>query len=147
MVFTHDCAHGDAASVTLQCADVVALAPLDDSVDTNFVHIEGMGTITSFGEGPRITKRVLFLPTDGATITLVNSPALVLLAGKQRIIRGTAHGEYICDGEGRWIESYFAETGVLAVEHRIDELERRMAELEKSPRLQSGQHKRSRETV
>ena len=144
MVFTHDCAHGDAASVTLQCADIVALAPLDDSVDTNFVRIEGAGTITSFGEGPRITKRVLFLPAGG-TITLVNSPTLVLLAGKQRIIRSTAHAEYVCDGEGRWIESYFAETGLLAVEHRIEELERRMAELEnQSPRLQSGQRSQKR---
>jgi hypothetical protein len=128
MVFTHNCAHGDAASVTPQCADIVALAPLDDSVDTNFVRIEGSGTITSFGEGPRITKRVLFLPAGG-TITLVNSAALVLLTGKQRIIRGTAHGEYVCDGEGRWIEKYFTATGDFAVENRMDELERRVAQL------------------
>lgn len=44
-----DCAAGDPAPVTLPCAATVALAPDDDSVDTNKVIITGNGTISSFG--------------------------------------------------------------------------------------------------
>ena len=48
--------------VTLACARRVAIAPLDDSgVDTNAVRIKTKSTIESFGEGPPIVKRVIFM--------------------------------------------------------------------------------------
>jgi hypothetical protein len=47
-------AHGEAPAVSLECAETLAIAPLDDSIDSNLVRIEGGGTIASFGEGPII---------------------------------------------------------------------------------------------
>ena len=64
MVFTPwETAHGDADRVFLTVADVVAISPADDSVDTNTVVLTGIGTISSFGECPYIvTKLVHFVP-------------------------------------------------------------------------------------
>lgn len=121
------CAHGEAAPVTLACARRVALAPLDDSVDSNAVRIKGEGSIESFGAGPAIVKRVMF----AAGITLKhNPPQLELLAGCDRDITAPAVGLYACAGGDAWYEIHFTMTGRDEPSRRIDELEQRIAALE-----------------
>ena len=102
---------GEAAPITLPCADVVALAPMDDSVDSNAVIIEGAGEITSFGDSQRyVLKRVKFVPLGG-TIKLFNGPQLNLLSGQQRSIKNISFGMYVCNGANSWDEVYFVERG------------------------------------
>ena len=121
------CAHGEAPPVTLACARRVAIAPLDDSVDTNAVRIKGEGTIESFGEGPPVVKRVMF----AAGITLNhNPPSLELLTGRDRIITSPAVGLYACIGGDAWYEIQFTMSGHDEPSRRIDELEQRMTSLE-----------------
>ena len=127
------CAHGDAPPITLAAAATVAIAPADDSVDTNAVVIVGAGDIHSFGEGPGgyIVKRVVFRPGDRETITLHDGPSLVLVTRGDRTIRDEAFGSYVCDDEHRWVELYFTATGTASIERVLAALERRIAELEK----------------
>jgi hypothetical protein len=117
------CAQGDAPSVTLPCAATVALAPPDNSVDTNKIIISGSGTITSFGPppGPQIndptappvavgiTKQVTFEPTSTSSpIVLTNSPpTLVLIGNASRTIVAKSIGTYCCDAVGNWTEESF----------------------------------------
>jgi hypothetical protein len=138
MTFTPwNTAHGEAAPVWLQVASMVPLAPMDDSVDTNTVVIEGAGTITSFGDCQNVVlKRVKFVPlvmagmaddrAPSATILLVNSPQLNLLSGQQRSISKVSYGMYQCDGDDNWNEVYFVQQGAALV----TELEERLAALE-----------------
>jgi hypothetical protein len=122
------CAHGEAPAVTLACASTVALAPFDDSVDSNVVLIKGGGTIEWFGEAPPILKRVLFQ----AGITLKhNPPQLQLLTCRDRHIIVAAIGLYACDGDGHWHEVHFTETGARELSRRLDRLEDRLAEIER----------------
>jgi hypothetical protein len=140
-----ECAHGEAAPAWLTVAPIVALAPADDSVDTNSVVIEGAGTIESFGDCPHVVmKRVRFVPlvlaitneprpAPGAAITLVNSMVLNLLGKKDRAIAGVSFGMYQCDGGDHWTEIYFATQGAALVnelEQRIADLESRLAAME-----------------
>jgi len=121
------CAHGEAAPVTLACARRVAIAPLDDSVDSNAVRIKGEGVIESFGEGPPVVKRVMF----PAGVTLVhNPPQLELLTGADRRIIAPAIGLYACVGGNAWYEVHFTMTGRDEVSRRIDEIERRLTDIE-----------------
>ena len=121
------CAHGEAPAVTLACARCVAIAPLDDTVDTNAVRIKGEGAIESFGEGPPIVKRVMF----PAGITLKhNPPRLELLTGRDRVITSPAVGLYACAGGDAWYEVHFTMTGADELSRRLDELEQRFAALE-----------------
>jgi hypothetical protein len=137
MTFTPwETAHGEAAPAFLQCADTVALSPADDSVDTNSVIIEGVGTITSFGDSPhKVIKRVKFVPLvmadrapggGGAMIVLVNSTYLNLLGKKNRSFGDTSYGIYFCDGANRWNEIYFTTQG----SSLVSELEERLLMLE-----------------
>lgn len=120
------CAVGDAPSKTLNVASTVALAPPDDSVDTNKVVIQGTGTISSFGPppGPQlidpstdppeivaigVTKQVTFVPTGGS-ITLTNSANLTLLGGVSRTIANKSYGNYSCDPTGHWVEMSFQDS-------------------------------------
>lgn len=103
------CALGDAPAVTLPVAATVAIAPPDNSVDTNKVTISGTGTISSFGAAPLVTKDVTFLPVGG-TIVLTNSLALQLLGATSRTITGQCFGRYASDGTGNWVEIGFAAT-------------------------------------
>jgi len=129
-------AHGEAAPAFLQCATVVPLAPMDDSVDTNTVVIEGAGTIISFGDCQNVVmKRVKFVPLvmaaagedrASATILLVNSAFLNLLSGQQRSISRVSYGIYQCDGDNHWNEVYFVQQGAALV----SELEQRVRALE-----------------
>ena len=102
-----ECALGDAPSVSLPAAATVAIAPLDDSVDTNHVTITGNGTIASLGPGPLITKQITFVPDAGLTIVLTNSLSLQLLGSVDRTIGTKSFGTYICDGNGNWTEELF----------------------------------------
>jgi hypothetical protein len=132
------CAHGEAEAALLRCASITALAPDDDSVDTNTVIIEGAGTINSFGPSSQVVmKRVKFVPLvlRGAderalpTITLVNSPQLNLLSGQQRSISKPSYGNYFSEGDGTWDEIYFVQQGsalVSELEERIAALEQRL---------------------
>ena len=121
------CAHGEAPAVTLACARRVAIAPLDDTVDTNAVRILGEGAIASFGEGPPIVKRVMF----SAGITLAhNPPQLELLTGQDRHITSPAVGLYACAGGDAWYEVHFTMTGPGELSRRLDEIERRLAAIE-----------------
>jgi hypothetical protein len=121
------CAHGEAPAVTLTCAETVAIAPPDDSVDSNIVHITGDGWISSFGEGPTVTKRIIF----DAGITLEhNPPQLELLTGADRTITTPAIGLYACDGKGRWREVHFTATGAAELSRRLDRIEQRLAAIE-----------------
>lgn len=121
------CAHGEAPAVTLACSLVVPLAPSDDSVDSNLVHITGTGTILSFGYAPPILKRVLFDPG----ITLVHSASLQLLCCRNRAIGTAAIGLYASDGRRRWSEVHFTETGAREISRRLDRIEARLAEIER----------------
>jgi hypothetical protein len=121
------CAHGEAPAVALACARVVEIAPLDDSVDSNLVHITGKGSIASFGEGPPIVKRVMFEPG----ITLEHSAKLQLLCCTSRQITAPAIGLYACDGNGHWNEVQFTETGARELSRRLDRIEQRLAEIER----------------
>lgn len=143
-------AHGEAAPVLLRCEPTTALGPMDDSVDTNTVVIEGAGTIVSFGDCQRhVLKRVKFMPLvlreaderappgggggGGAVIELVNSAQLNLLSGQRRSINGVAYGMYHCDGANNWNEVYFAQQGTFTanvIDARIEALEARVTDLE-----------------
>ena len=123
------CAHGEAPAVTLACPHNgrLAIAPLDDSVDSNAIRIKGEGRIEAFGEGPPVVKRVMF----AAGVTLVhNPPRLELLTERDRIITSPAVGLYACAGGDAWYEVHFTMTGDREPSRRIAELERRLAEIE-----------------
>jgi hypothetical protein len=122
------CAHGEAPAVKLACASVVEIAPHDDSVDTNLVHIEGSGTIEWFGEAPPVIKRVLF----EAGVTLKhNPPRLSLLICMDRYITTPAIGLYASGGDGNWSEVHFTETGVRELSRRIDMILERLEDIER----------------
>lgn len=121
------CAHGEAPAVALECAETLAIAPHDDSVDSNLVRIEGTGTIVSFGDGPIIVKRVLFDPG----ITLKHSARLQLLTCADREISTPAIGLYACNGGGIWNEIHFTATGAAEVTRRLHAIEQRLAKLER----------------
>ena len=122
------CAHGDALPVTLTCAETVAIAPHNDSVDSNIVRIAGCGIIEWFGDGPPITKRVIF----GPGIVLVhNPPRLELLTDADRSIAALSVGTYSCDGAGNWREVHFTSTGAAELSRRLDLLEERLARVER----------------
>ena len=123
-----DCAQGDAPAVFLPCAATVALAPPDDSVDTNIVIVTGSGTITSFGPSPQAqqgldengvllptvavgcTKVVVFEPSSSSTIVLTNGAQLALLGAVNRTISNRSIGTYTVDNDNNWIEQSFADT-------------------------------------
>ena len=113
----------------------VHLSPWDDSVDSNIVHITGQGTIKSFGWGQASTKRVLF----EAGIVLKHSAHLQLLSLQDREINEPAIGIYATTGDNYWNEIFFTATGAAetvrrleAIFWRIEELEARLFELERS---------------
>jgi hypothetical protein len=121
-------AHGEACPVTLACAPTVEIAPLDDSVDTNLVHITGTGTIEWFGEARPIIKRVLFQ----AGITLKhNPPRLSLLCCRDRYLTTPAIGLYASLGDSNWSEVHFTETGTRELSRRIDSILERLEEIER----------------
>lgn len=146
MVFTPwETAHGEAAPAWLSVNSTVAIAPDDDSVDTNSVVIEGAGTINSFGAcSTHVLKRVKFVPLvlreeEGAadralpTILLVNSSTLNLLSGQQRSISKVSYGMYQCDADDAWSEIYFVQEGAAMVnelDERLKDLEQRVSALE-----------------
>jgi hypothetical protein len=128
-----NCAHGEAMAMFLPVADVVALSPADDSVDTNSVVVEGAGIISSFGDCPHVVmKRVRFIPLvlraapGSPAITLVNSTKLNLLQKSDRTINDISYGMYQCDGRDHWDEIYFVQRG----DPTIVELAERLAKLE-----------------
>jgi hypothetical protein len=130
-----DCAHGDAAPVSVACEPVVHLSPWDGRIATNIVHIVGHGTIQSFGWGQASTKRVLF----EAGIVLKHSAHLQLLGMQDREINEAAIGIYATTGDNYWNEIFFTATGAAetvrrleAMFWRIEELEARLFELERS---------------
>lgn len=133
------CAHGEAAPVVLACAELVDIAPPDDSVDSNAIIIEGEGEILSLGFGPGgfIRKRIVFRPTpgepDGPAPTIIlqhNPPQLTLSTGSAREITEESYGEYVCNDQGHWFELYFTGTGASSAENKLIALERRINELE-----------------
>jgi hypothetical protein len=115
-------AHGDAPIVHLETAHTVHLAPFFDAVDSNIVHVEGEGTIESFGWGERTTKRVLF----EAGITLKHSTRLQLLSLQDREIREPAIGIYTSETFGYWNEIFFTGTGAAEVTRRLEKIERQL---------------------
>jgi hypothetical protein len=124
------CAHGEAPAVTLASDRIVELAPIDESVDTNVVHItaSGSGIIESFGNGPPVLKRVMF----NSGILLVHSPQLQLLCCRDREIMTPSIGLYASDGYGHWNEVHFTATGPLEITRRLERIEQRLAEIERS---------------
>lgn len=78
-----------------------------DSVDSNRVHIVGpiapapIVTITSFGPGTLVEKRVRF---DTRVILHHNPPNLILLSGADRTPNAGDIGKYYADGSGVWRE-------------------------------------------
>ncbi|WFU19442.1 hypothetical protein [Bradyrhizobium sp. CB3481] len=126
------CAHGDAPAQTLSCAETVAIAPLDDSVDSNIVRISGCGTIAWFGDGPAITKRIIFGP---GIVVVHNPPRLELLTDADRHISALSIGIYSCQGSGNWLEIHFTSTGAAELSRRIDAMEQRLATIERRLRI------------
>ena len=117
-----DAAHGDAPPVRVACAQTVHLAPWDESVDTNIIHITGPGTIESFGWGHASTKRVLF----DAGILLKHSRFLQLLGLRDREINEPAIGIYATTGDGYWNEISFTATGAAETVRRLDSIDARI---------------------
>jgi hypothetical protein len=115
-------AHGDAAPARVACAQTVHLAPWDDSIDTNIIHIAGPGTIDSFGWGQASTKRVLF----DAGITLKHSRHLQLLGLRDREIDEPAIGVYATMGDGYWNEISFTATGAAETVRQLNSINRRL---------------------
>jgi hypothetical protein len=129
-VILWQCAHAEAPAVPLRCAPTVAIAPPDDSVDSNLVLIEGSGRITWFGDGPPILKRVMFSPQTCITLQH-NPPSLSLLSCRDRTITAPAVGMYAADGAGHWSEVHFSGTGAAEISRRMDAIEQRIADLER----------------
>jgi hypothetical protein len=115
-------AHGDAPPRRVACAQTVHLAPWDDSVDTNIVHVTGPGTIESFGWGQACTKRVLF----DAGIVVKHSRRLQLLGLRDREIDEPAIGVYATTGDGYWNEISFAATGEKETLRQLNSINRRL---------------------
>jgi hypothetical protein len=133
--------HGEAPIVTLACARIVELSPADGSVGSNTVYIKGDGTIECFGNGPSgdidpqgrewglaITKTVFF----DAGITLKHSLQLTTLSLRDRVMLTPCVGIYRCNGGSSWGEVLFAATGAAEVSRRLDDIEARLARIEKS---------------
>jgi hypothetical protein len=104
------------------CARLVHLAPWDESVDTNIVHVTGRGAIESFGWGQASTKRVLL----DAGIILNHSKHLQLLGLQDREINEPAIGIYATTGDGYWNEISFTATGAAEPVRRLDAIDRRL---------------------
>ncbi|HEY2245253.1 MAG TPA: hypothetical protein VGH47_13730 [Xanthobacteraceae bacterium] len=119
-------AHGDAAPISVACESVVHLAPWDNSIDTNIVHIVGQGTIQSFGWGQASTKRVLF----EAGIVLKHSEHLQLLGLQDREINEPAIGIYATAGDNYWNEISFTATGAAETIRRLDAIVQRLEDVE-----------------
>lgn len=121
------CALGEAPPAVLRLgkSQTYALAPPDNSIDTNRVTITGTGVIGSLGPAPGlqlidpstdpprralvgVTKRVTFDPLGG-NIVLLHSAKLQLLGGVNRTIRHKAVGVYCCDPVGVWTEEGFTD--------------------------------------
>jgi hypothetical protein len=133
--------HGEAPVVTLACARTVELSPANGSVGSNTVYIKGEGTIESLGNGPSgeidpqgrewglaITKTVFF----DAGITLKHSLQLTTLSLRDRVMLTPSVGIYRCNGGRIWGEVFFAATGAADVSRRLDDIEMRLARIEKS---------------
>lgn len=121
-----NCAVGDAPVETiaipgtgLQNTGIVAIAPPDNSVDTNLVTATGNQTVDSLGNGPTwgVTKEVLWVPFDptGLTtspqITLVNGPNLILIGSANRTISHNCIGKYRWDPIAQtWTEVNWIDT-------------------------------------
>jgi hypothetical protein len=110
-----DCAAGDAPSVALPVANTVAIAPPDDSVDTNRVSISGNGYIYSLGPGPVdddgnpwfCTKQITFTPTSSSQpIVLVQSTTLQMLGGASRTISVPSICRFHWNGAA-WVEENY----------------------------------------
>jgi hypothetical protein len=87
---------------------VTAAATTDlDSADSNRVHVVGpvspapVITITSFGPGTLVEKRVRF---DARVIIHHNPPNLILLSGSDRTPNAGDVGKYYADSNGVWRE-------------------------------------------
>jgi len=98
----------------------VAIAPSDDSVDTNRIIFNGSSsqnlTVTSLGVGPNwdVTKEVIWIPQSSYTITLQNSPNWILLGSSNRIITNKSIGSYYWDNVAKtWTEHSFVDTTVV----------------------------------
>ena len=98
----------------------VAIAPSDDSVDTNRIIFNGSSsqnlTVTSLGVGPNwdVTKEVIWIPQSSYTITLQNSPNWILLGSSNRVITNKSIGSYYWDNVAKtWTEQSFVDTTVV----------------------------------
>jgi hypothetical protein len=116
-----DAAAGDPATIVLPVAAMVAIAPPDDSVDSNRVTVMGTGTVSSLGPGPidpdsglawEVTKHVIWEPTSSAAPIILqhNPPYLNLLGGVTRTITVKLIGSYHCDENGYWTEESVTDT-------------------------------------
>lgn len=135
-IFPLECAMANSPEVELSAASTVNLAPADESVDSNRVHITGTGTINSFGvaygydaqpdldildeDGNvvgtepvpplrppwSVTKHVRF---DVGITLHHNPPTLDLLSKADRLTRDKDFGIYTSDGDGlgHWTEEDF----------------------------------------
>jgi hypothetical protein len=110
-----DCAAGDAPAVALPIANTVAIAPPDDSVDTNRVTVTGNGYIYSLGPGPvddegnpwYCTKQITFTPTSSSQpIVLVQSTTLQMLGGASRTISVPSICRFHWNGAA-WVEENY----------------------------------------
>lgn len=122
------CAHGEAPPVTVAADSIVHLAPWDDSVDSNVIHITGPGEIEWFGWGHACTKRVLF----DAGIILRHASQMQLLGLQDRAISEPSIGVYVSEGNGFWNEISFVATGAAEISRRLDAILSRLDEVESS---------------
>ena len=111
-----NCAQGNSPPVVLPLANTVAIAPPDDSVDTNRIIVSGTGYIYSLGPGPigidgvtpwTVTKQVVFEPISATEpIVVVQGAGLNLLGGVSRTISVTSICEFYWNGSAWYEESY-----------------------------------------
>lgn len=127
-ILSMTCAFGNSPEVTLPSASTVNLAPADDSVDSNRVHLTGTATINSFGVAYGCDPQPDIEDEDGNTIEMPplrpfwsvtkyvrfdknivlhhNPPTLSLLGKADRTTRKDDIGTYTSDGAGlgHWTE-------------------------------------------
>jgi hypothetical protein len=122
-----DVAFGHASVMTLPVAATVAIAPPDDTVDTNKIIVTGTGTVSSLGPGPLptygqpdeevptpwgVNKQVTWIPQDAThPIILINSPTLNLLGSVNRTITVKTICDYSWDPIAQgWTEESYTDT-------------------------------------
>jgi hypothetical protein len=95
---------------------IAAIAPPDDSVDSNLITVTGSGTINSLGNGPSwgVTKEITWVPfarVGTVHIILTNGPKFILLGNANRTVTNKSIGKYRWNPSAKtWTEISWVDT-------------------------------------